>query len=144
RLATEKEWEHACRAGSTKAYGVTDDAAGLGEYAWFAENSKGAPHEIGRKKPNAWGLYDMQGNVLEWVVGTDGKPTTCGGSWRDPAEQLKPEARQKQDSSWNSTDPQIPKSKWWLSDGPMVGFRIVCDPEPLKKSAENSATSQGG
>ena len=132
RLPTEQEWEHACRAGSTKAYGVADDADGLKDYAWFAENADNAPHPIARKKPNTWGLYDMQGNVLEWVVGADGKPTTCGGSWRDPGDKLKPDARQKQDPSWNTTDPQIPKSSWWLSDGPFVGFRIVCDPEPAK------------
>lgn len=129
RLATEAEWQYACRAGSSKVFGVADDAAGLKEYAWFADDSDGAPHEVAKKKPNAWGLYDMQGNVLEWVVGSDGQPTTCGGSWRDTADQCKPESTQKQDPSWNKTDPQVPKSKWWLSDGPMVGFRVVCEVE---------------
>jgi formylglycine-generating enzyme required for sulfatase activity len=136
RLPTEQEWEYACRAGSTKTYGVCDDVAGLKDYAWYADDSDGAPHPVAQKKPNAWGLYDMQGNVLEWVQGADGKPTTCGGSWRDEPEKLKPESRQKQEPSWNVTDPQIPKSKWWLSDGPMVGFRIVCDPDSAKKDGD--------
>lgn len=127
RLPTEAEWEHACRAGGA-------ESPPLDEIAWHAGNSEGVPHPVGTKKPNAWGLHDMHGNVLEWVVGADGKPVTCGGSWRDPPEKVGCGARQKQDPSWNSTDPQVPKSKWWLSDGPFVGFRIVCDPEPRGKA----------
>lgn len=86
RLPTEAEWEYACRAGTTGArYGVID------EIAWYMENSGGQTHEVGMKEPNAWGLYDMLGNVWEWcwdvydekVYGS--YRVFRGGGWSDPA-----------------------------------------------------------
>jgi len=70
RLPTESEWEYACRAGTSRAYHFGNDSKQLGRYAWYGDNAdskgEGYAHEVGRKQPNPWGLYDLYGNVWEW------------------------------------------------------------------------------
>ena len=149
RLPTEAEWEYACRAGTTTAYSFGDDVSKLGEYAWYSANSGGKYQKIGTKKPNPWGLYDMHGNVMEWTLdqystefyakSPSGNPwnkstapypqAVRGGSWMDPADQLRCSARVGSDPSWKQQDPQLPKSIWYETDAQGLGFRLV---RPLK------------
>jgi formylglycine-generating enzyme required for sulfatase activity len=149
RLPTEAEWEYACRANTTTTYFFGDDAAKLPEYGWFEQNSDFKYQKVGKKKPNPWGLYDICGNVVEWVIdqydpdfykqGDAVEPwnkatkpyphAVRGGSWDDEATMCRSAARRGSDRSWKMQDPQLPKSVWYFSDAQWVGFRIV---RPLK------------
>jgi formylglycine-generating enzyme required for sulfatase activity len=126
RLPTEAEWEYACRAGAVGTGQLSP--AELGKSAWFAGNSGDKTHPVAKKLPNAWGLYDMLGNVGEWATDADGQPVLCGGTFEDKADKVTPGARARQTPEWQATDPQLPKSRWWLADGRFVGFRIVREP----------------
>ena len=145
RLPTEAEWEYACRAGSTTSI----PPGQLDEYAWYAKNSAVAPftggtyHKVGTKQANAWGLYDMLGNVMEWTLDQHAPYTAApaenpwvrssapyphavrGGSWNDDEARLTCMARVPSDLSWKKLDPQLPKSIWYMTNAQWLGFRLV-------------------
>ena len=100
RLPTEAEWEYAARAGMTTAYSF-GNLHQLGEYAWYEDNAGRTTHPVGQRKPNAWGLYDVHGNVWEWVQDWYG-PYTAGAAV-DPAGPSSGSARVHRGGSWNST-----------------------------------------
>lgn len=136
RLPTESEWAHACLAGKSNKYAFGNKKKELEHHAWFAGNSGGSSHPVGLKKPNDWKLYDMHGNVSEWVTidrineaDQSSMPLyprkLKGGSWRDNADALAAGESLQSDKQWKVNDPQIPKSLWWFTGAPHAGFRIV-------------------
>lgn len=123
RLPTELEWKLACDGLSL----VYDSDQSMSARAWFAFNADERTHPVGQKQPNELGIFDMEGNVSEWCVSIDGNGVALGGSYLDDLLDVGCGARKLPSPNWNASDPQIPKSKWWLADCGFVGFRVVCD-----------------
>ena len=131
RIPTEAEWEYACRAGALEDPGA--DKAGLAERAWYWDNALDKTHPVASLKPNAWGIHDMLGNALEWCTRQDGDveamPVACGGHYNSKADRVSCSARLQQTPAWQETDPQIPKSLFWLTDATFIGFRVIRVPD---------------
>jgi formylglycine-generating enzyme required for sulfatase activity len=148
RLPTEAEWEYACESGATTA----EEAARPEDrdaVAWYEDNSGGVYHPVGAKAPSALGLHDMQGNVAEWVMDgyaaeayaalpetqpaqdplagqpARGRGVVRGGAFDDPPDRLRCAERFPETPAWKRRDPQVPKSRWWNTDSPHVGFRLA-------------------
>lgn len=164
RLPTGAEWEYACRAGTTTAYHFGNDPAKLGEYAWYSENSDDERKDVGTKKPNPWGLYDMHGSVAEWVIDTntddgyklwEGKVMNAedcirwpkslnnqivrGGSFELDAEDCRSASfMTSEEEDWKDYDPNIPLSPWWFTTEPAtgVGMRLF---RPLDEPKDRKA-----
>lgn len=116
RLPAGVEWEYACRAGTTTRFSHGNEERALDEYAWHSENADRKTHPVGQKKPNAWGLYDMHGNVWEWCADLFGTPkgfrVLRGGSWLHPPAVCRSDGKSGGAPDYKSTD---------------HGFRVVVD-----------------
>ena len=135
---TEAQWEYSCRAGSATSYCYGDDEEELTQYAWYDANRTGVPHAVGEKKPNAWGLYDMHGNVWEWCWDRYGKypsePVTDpvgpkegsyrvirGGSWINNAANCQSARRSRRYPSYRNF---------------YLGFRLALSSSGIPQSPE--------
>jgi formylglycine-generating enzyme required for sulfatase activity len=127
RLPTEAEWEYACRAGTKTTYYTGDGEADLDRAAWYDKNSNNTTHPVGQKAPNAWGLCDMHGNVLEWCAGWYGGDEAESAS--EPQGQAKSADCQLRGGSWdyNLWGCRSEDRSWLDPDrrSESVGFRVV-------------------
>lgn len=139
RLPTEAEWEYVCKKGKT------DHVNDLKSISWYDINTDDKYKKIGLKNANSLGIHDLLGNVSEWTLDQysssfyENSPSTNpwntptklyprvvrGGSWKDTSDKLCCTSRGQSEQKWKQRDPQIPKSNWWHTNAPFVGFRVI-------------------
>jgi len=143
RLPSALEWQHAAVAGDEgpwhgsgapsadvpRAYDGRS-VVGLDAVAWFRDVAERRTHPVASLAPNRFGLHDMLGNVAEWATSADGKGRLFGGSYQDRAEDVTARSEKRPTAVWNASDPNLPKSRWWLADAPFAGFRVLCETAP--------------
>ncbi|MFM8188000.1 MAG: formylglycine-generating enzyme family protein, partial [Pirellula sp.] len=138
RLPTEAEWEYACRAGSKSAYSFGESSKSLGDYAWFDENSNDQTQPVGEKKANAWGLYDMHGNVWEWCRDRYGDYPE--GAVSDPSGPKEGSNRVIRGGSWYFVAAFCRSGiRYWFVPSyrlNLIGFRLALSPSGIPKSPE--------
>jgi formylglycine-generating enzyme required for sulfatase activity len=129
RLPTEAEWEYACRAGSTTRFCFDESDGPLGDYAWYISNSGRKTHPVGGKRPNAWGLYDMHGNVWEWCADWYDEGYYANSPRENPSGPTNGDSRVLRGGGWygNGNNCRTAYRHW---NGPTnrnynIGFRVV-------------------
>jgi sulfatase modifying factor 1 len=151
RLPTEAEWEYACRAGTETTWNFGDDEKALGDYAWYRENAwdigEAYAHQVGLKKPNAFGLYDMHGNVFEWCHDYYGEDYYKQSPAKDPTGPTSGSSRVLRGGSWG-LDSRVTRSAFRLRSVAGVrshhyGFRLVRDSKAVRDAAITAAIGKG-
>jgi formylglycine-generating enzyme required for sulfatase activity len=131
RLPTEAEWEYACRAGTTTRWYCGDDEAGVAEVAWLAKNAASMTHPVGQKRPNAWGLYDMSGNVLQWCSDRFSADYYKQSPPNDPIGPTTGYPRIERGGNWNGDALSCGSASRYAfgpgGRGRYNGFRVVAD-----------------
>jgi formylglycine-generating enzyme required for sulfatase activity len=138
RLPTEAEWEYACRAGSKTAYAFDDEEGLLPEYGWFKRNSSDRTHTVGLLEPNAWGLYDMHGNVWEWC--SDRYGDYPKGAVSDPSGPKEGSYRVYRGGGWGIDAARCRSAirNWFAPSfrGIRLGFRVALSPSGIPQTPE--------
>lgn len=135
QIPTVEQWSDMC----TRAAVPQNE---LDAYAWHVGNAKETTHPVGKMKADALGAYDILGNVGEWctTTGPNGKPmgVLMGGGFESPPGELNATNTVERTPAWNDSDPQFPKSSWWLADAAFVGVRLIC----LENEDDSTSTQE--